>query len=171
MPAKRKPPIKTKAALARHFDVTPRTVNRWIAEGCPKRKTGFDPAAVDKWLLLKQERAKAKSKGVDPDEKTKATGVLTARDADVRLKKLRAEKIEEELKVQRAEVIPRQDVEKLLVQRMTLFKKELRASVRRLAPSLVGLRDMAEARQLLEAEHDRILWSCYGRIPEEYKSA
>lgn len=44
----------SKRKIARHYDYSERTINRWVAAGCPSRMIGgerrFRLSAVDAWL-------------------------------------------------------------------------------------------------------------------------
>ena len=60
-PTPEQPVVTSGLAVARHFHVASRTVERWIAEGCPRTKEGhYDLRAIEKWVMERRGSAEGR---------------------------------------------------------------------------------------------------------------
>lgn len=175
MAAKRRDPALSQAGLARALGVHAGTVRRWVRKGCPRNSDGsFDVEAVRAWVqdMRATGRQKAVEKihgGYDEDDAPvedlgggSSDAAREKRDVDAQYKKLRAALLALELKTKRAELVPRSEIETMLVSRMQTFKRALRALARRIAPELVNVPDVREIQTKLAKAHDDLLWDAYG---------
>lgn len=170
------------AELARACNVNERTVRRWIDRGLRPDAHGWfvaaDVAAFVRGLRARGDATRSRKQQANKlelaapapasDADAPQPGGLLADErarVDLRHRQLRAAKIAEELKRMRGETVERGAVADLLRMRMTAFKRELRATGRRLSVQLAGLTDPLEIQQIIDDALDAILWRCYGRPP------
>lgn len=147
-PSKNKPEApagcySTQIDLAKHFNVSTRTVQFWIQDGMPVTTDGFYPVEhIKAWKEQKDQARRPRDAEKNELEKRKL--------------KAQAELAEMELKRQREELIPKADVEVQWVQRIQEVKKALMSLPRRLAPQVAGL-DVKEAQRVIETRVIEIL--------------
>jgi phage terminase Nu1 subunit (DNA packaging protein) len=120
--------------IAEFFEVTPRTVRNWRGEGAPISRQGeADLAEVQRWLDRRRGGVVAGGDGrqryLEPQQGKEYE--------EIRLKRAQADKIEQELRVRRGELIERSEVEQLLVARIMAVKQGLQGLARALPPQLI----------------------------------
>ncbi|MDD5449654.1 MAG: hypothetical protein PHO42_03545 [Candidatus Omnitrophica bacterium] len=119
--------LETKEQVAAAFGVAIRTIHYWIRQGMPVSPNGrFDIGKIQEWRLSTGQK--------------KNTEVILNREAlDTRLKEIRIKREEAKLKKELGELITKYDVEKVMNQLITVFKRSFLSLPRSLAPQLVGL--------------------------------
>ncbi|MDX6481730.1 MAG: hypothetical protein QOG85_2240, partial [Gaiellaceae bacterium] len=136
-----------RSGLARHFAVNLSTIDQWIAAGAPGTKNGagwqFEIAAVERWKALRLEK--------NPNE----PGLLS--EARRRKAIADAELAEYELAEKRRLVVPIDEAVDVLTREFSHAREKLLAMPPRIAPLIVGLKSVAEARVLLDQAVTEIL--------------
>ncbi len=119
--------VETIDQVAAVFGVTGRTVHYWQRDGMPVNPNGrFDVNKIQEWRLSRGQQNK--------------TEILLNMEAlDARLKEIRIKREEAKLKKELGELIAKNDVQKVMDQLITVFKRSFLSLPRSLAPQLVGL--------------------------------
>lgn len=127
--------VDTQEQVARVYGVSVRTIQHWQRDGMPVTKDKrYDIREIQQWRQIKRSKRQRQN---DEGEQ-----------ADVRYRKAKAELAEMQLYEKRGELIPRDVVERELVQISLAAKRALLALPRNLAPQLDGL-DIRERESLL----------------------
>jgi phage terminase Nu1 subunit (DNA packaging protein) len=123
--------VDTQEKIAKAFGIATRTVERWTREGMPVTPQGtYDLLEIRAWRILRHQKGKKDKKNtIDWDE---------------RYREYKAKMAEITLKKTIGELIPKDIIEKELIQISIGVKRALLALPRQVAPQLVGL----EARQI-----------------------
>ncbi len=98
-------------------------------------------------------------------------GIASLREAKRVREVLSAHKLKIELDKMRGEVIERAEVERMLVQRIAVFRRLLRSFGRRVAPQVLGMADVRECAILLQAEADGVLQAAYEQRWDAFEPA
>lgn len=154
-------------AVAKHFGVTVRTVYRWQREGMPRlSQNRYDPLQIREWRERQRGILRPAGPGyVDPKQMTfgdVGSGSGAGKDyQEERLKKAKADLAEMEVLQRRAELIPRGEVSKEIVQRHTGLRQGLLALQRALPPVLIHCQSEREMEVLLGEAFRELLaaWS------------
>lgn len=129
--------VTTQDQVARVFEVTSRTVSRWVTDGMPVRPDGkFSITEIQTWRLLKAKN------GANGNQKSFGCGEKEKHEAIFR--KYKAKLAEIDYKAAIGDLISKVEVEREMVSKILVVKSALLGIPRRLAPQLVGL----EARQI-----------------------
>ncbi|WP_127110398.1 terminase small subunit [Pararhodobacter zhoushanensis] len=144
--------IVNRTGLAELFGVAMPTIDHWIRNGCPVEKRGgkgreyeFNTAAVATWRELKAR-----------DE---AAGNVTASEQELKRRRLAAMTGREELAFARekADVAPVAQFESAMVKAFAEVRANMRTIASRVPRMIVGEKDEARIRHVLEEEVDRAL--------------
>lgn len=131
-----------------------RTLQRWISEGCPGRLRGwYDGEAIQQWGQENKGDPRGPNGGTEDGE-----GVgLRLKRAQAREREARAELAELQLKIERGELVNKDEIKEWDLARIAVVKRGLLSMPRSIARSLIGLSDreiehalMRRARDLLE---------------------
>lgn len=137
--------VRTQKDLAELMGVTRQTVIRWIKEGMPLEPDGsYDPVRVIEW------RADVSGDPGDAPDLTEKSFW------EGEFRKYRAKMAELDYQRALGELIPRADVEQLLVERATELKKSLLSRARRLGSRLAN-RDAKSIQEILADDTMEIL--------------
>ena len=119
--------VNTQEDVAAVFGVSVRTVQYWIRDGMPVTPdVRYDINKIQAWKIAKWQKNKSE--------------VFLNREAlDARLKEIRIKREEAKLRKELGELIAKYDVEKVMDQLITVFKRSFLSLPRSLAPQLVGL--------------------------------
>ncbi|MFA6636721.1 MAG: hypothetical protein WCV56_06435 [Candidatus Omnitrophota bacterium] len=108
--------------VAAAFDVSLRTVQRWVAQGMPQKEGGeYDLLSIQAWRLSRN----------DSDE--------PEQEWEVRYRKFKALLAEVQYKKVIGDLISKEEVEEGMIYEITTIKKQFLALPQRLAPQLEGL--------------------------------
>jgi len=131
-------------AVARAFGVSPRTAERWSRNGMPKSpEGGYDVIEIQAWRSLKGSQHKNDSE----DEKTQW---------DVRYRQYKALLAEIEYQKRIGDLIPREEVEAGMIDRITAIKMQFLALPKRVVGQLEGL-EINEREALLTDRIEEII--------------
>lgn len=126
--------------VASAFDVSLRTVQRWVAQGMPQKEGGeYDLLAIQAWRLSKADQNPGDTEGWE----------LTYR----KYKALLAE-IEYQKRI--GDLIPKAEVVAGMIDRITAVKMQFLALPQRIAPQLEGL-DVNQREELLRDRLEEII--------------
>lgn len=129
--------VDSQEKVAKIFGVATRTVERWVREGMPiTSDKKYDLLDIRAWREFKKHRK------VKPDKKNSLQDRKDAADAEYR--EYKAKLAEITLKKIMGELIPKETIEKELIQISVGIKRALLALPQQVASQLVGL----EARQI-----------------------
>ncbi len=117
--------VETQEEVAAAFGVTARTVQHWHRDGMPVTSNGYyNLSKIKAWRFERNQR----------------DDVILNREAlDTRLKEIRIKREEAKLRKELGELIAKYDVEKVMNQLITVFKRSFLSLPRSLAPQLAGL--------------------------------
>jgi hypothetical protein len=128
--------VDSMEAVARAFGVSSRTVERWAKAGMPKSEEGgYDLIEIQAWRTLRGSQHKDDSE----DEKTQW---------DVKYRQMKALIAEIQYKKLTGDLIPREEVEATMMNRIVAIKRQFLALPKRVAPQLEGL-EVIEREELL----------------------
>lgn len=119
--------LKTVRETAKHFNVSIRTINFWVQDGCPRSEEGLDLEAVAAW----KDARNAKNGTPDPDK-------IQDLKERVRWRKAKADLAEMEREEKRGNLIDKNEVITDRITRIITVKQSL-LSIPRMAPRLEGL--------------------------------
>lgn len=123
-------------AVARAFGVSSRTAERWSQAGMPKSEEGgYDLIEIQAWKTLKGAQHKDDSE----DKKT---------EWDVKYRQMKALIAEIQYKKLTGDLVPREEVEATMMNRIVAIKRQFLALPKRVAPQLEGL-EVIEREELL----------------------
>jgi phage terminase Nu1 subunit (DNA packaging protein) len=142
-------------AVAKHFEVTERTVYRWQREGMPRlSQNRYDPLQIQEWRERRRGILRPAGPGyVDPKQLTFGdVGSGSGKDYhEERLKKAKADMAEMEVKTRRGELVPKQEIKNLFVARITAIKQAILTFSRGLPPQLIHCKTEREMEVILAA--------------------
>jgi len=119
--------VETVEQVGKAFGVTRRTVHRWIDEGMPKSEEGgYDLIEIQAWRTLR---------GAQNQDATKKE----KEDWDSRYRQYKALLAEIEYQKRIGDLIPKEEVEAGMINRITAIKMQFLALPKRVAPQLEGL--------------------------------
>lgn len=144
--------LVNRTGLARRFHVTLKTVDDWVARGCPfvKRPEGdgdrweFDVSAVESWRK---------------NDGGSSARIVDKRLADARIRRAEAEAelAEHELARKRGALVFRSTAIEILTKQLSAVRAKLVAIPAKLAPVVAGASTPSDARDLLDAAIDEAL--------------
>lgn len=159
---------------ARHANVSPAAVTRWVAKGMPVHADRINPAEADAWRaanLDETHRRAKKDQGANVTLKTAAAAPTADIDlpdgsplaeipefaASQRRKEFHAANLKElEVQTRRKELLPRADVEAATDTAITTFRAEFEGFAGSLSARLVGL-PAVEMKVIIQDEVRRVL--------------
>lgn len=164
-------------ALAKRLGVHARTVERWSETGeMPVEKSGrYHVAKIQAWRSQRTSRnrenggAAAWGTPPDPTSSRDAKRRDELREARVAELKLKIREREMSIQARQAELVPRDEVGRLLRDRGTFFRRQLLALARNLAQSLARESEPIRVQQMLEAAVLDVLEHAYEHVPAEYR--
>jgi hypothetical protein len=118
--------VDTQRDVARHFKVSVRTIQFWTAEGMPVMPDGRHN--------IREIKAWRKARGI----KQKPAEQLSKESSEARLREIKIKREEVKLKKELGELIAKSEVEGVLVQLISVFKRSFLSLGRNLAPQLAG---------------------------------
>lgn len=137
--------VTTQQDVSKAFGVSVRTVERWIRDDMPVMSDGkYKLLDIDNWRLLRQKKKEVRGHS---DEKELW---------DIKLKENKAKMAELALKKATGELLPKGDIEKILDQMISTFKRQILSLPRIMAPQLQGL-EPREIEALLSARLREII--------------
>ncbi|MDD4940257.1 MAG: hypothetical protein PHI60_08920, partial [Candidatus Omnitrophica bacterium] len=118
--------VETVEQVAAAFGVSVRTAYNWFRDGCPKSEDGgYDLIEIQAWRSLRGVRR---------------TGTQSEKDKwDIKYREMKALLAEIEYKKRIGELIPKEEVEAGMINRITAVKMQFLALPKRVAPQLEGL--------------------------------
>lgn len=161
MTRKRSRIAKTVAELAEFAGVSLSTAKRWKRKGAPKLGDGtFDVDAVVQWH--RDLLAVVKDRSVDVSRPPVPNVPDPLREARAARERIRVELEEIALRRLKGEIIERDHVATMLVDRARVFKRALRSMGRRLARQVARLDEPREVQRVIERAVDEVLRQAYG---------
>lgn len=171
--------VATLAELARRLGVHERTVRRWHESGAmPTQRSGrYHVEDIRAWRSERtsrnRERSGAAAQGTPvtaDDTTTRPRRRDELREARVEELRLKIREREIELEARQAQLVPREEVARLLRDRGVFFRRNLLALARNLAPTLAAEAEPIRVQQVLEDALLGVLEHAYGHVPAEYRS-
>jgi phage terminase Nu1 subunit (DNA packaging protein) len=154
----------TLSEVATVCGVAPETVRRWVDQGCPvlrksdgrKGGTGwkFSTHDVIEWRIAREKRRSQSEEHIDLEEARRRKLAAEAELAEIEAAK------------QRGDVVPVEDVAKVVADQLTACRARLLSIPTKLAPVLISSTDLVECRALLEAAVDEALHELVGYAPD-----
>jgi len=133
--------VKSQSDLAELMGVTRRTIIRWKQEGMPVDQDGnYDPIKIMAW-----------KNDLFDDEQDGETVISEKSKWDIEFRKYKALLAEAAYKKEISELVPKDIIENLLVDRAVELKKSLLSRGRRLAMKLAN-KDAGECQTIIEAD-------------------
>jgi predicted transcriptional regulator len=147
--------VKNQACLARKLGISKATVSKYVHDGLPAERGGFDVEKAQAWHDEAVTRTKAGT-----------AQTPAGRTADERYREAKAGKMEKELAESLGELVPRADVTREWRLRVLQVKDHFLFLGREVAPQLVGL----SVRQI-QVEIDRRVFQILAQLSTEPKGS
>jgi phage terminase Nu1 subunit (DNA packaging protein) len=152
--------VHTQDDIAKAFDVTERTVRRWIRDGMPVAQDGsYSLLDIKEWRERRSKKGSKKTKPEDADQPN----------WESRFRRAKALKAELDYKRAHGELISVEEVEAGRVERILVVKKALLGFPKQVAPQLAGL-GPREIQTILDQRIREVIAKFSGQPYEEKKS-
>ncbi len=168
--------VATLAEVARAFNAPVATVYSWREAGMPGKPGAWDLGAITVWLEGREAARRTGTRSpyapAIPESAPKnGAEYIDGEYWEARFRRARAKLSELELKVRRAELVPRAEILEVLVARAAGVRRGLRGLAKGLAPRLVGATAVQITRVIDAAHRELLLRYAAGPIPGVGQSA